>query len=116
MRSGFEDKIKRYLDKNKIPYEYETMKIKYIVEKEYIPDFILPNGIIVEAKGYFSSDDRRKMLNVIKNNPELDIRMLFQNKNNKISKKSKTTYAMWCEKHNIKYSEGFNIPKEWLKE
>ena len=53
------------------------MRIPYIVERNYNPDFILPNGIICEAKGYFKSADQRKH-KLIKNSPEKDIRFVFQ--------------------------------------
>ena len=33
----------------------------------------------------------------------------------KIYKGSKTTYAMWCEKHDILWSSYQNIPESWLK-
>ena len=38
------------------------------------------------------------MLAVKKQHPELDIRMVFKAPFNKISKRSKTTYAQWCPK------------------
>ena len=34
----------------------------------------------------------------------LDIRMVFQSPYNKINKNSKTTYAKWCEKHDIPWT------------
>ena len=46
--------------------------------------------------------------------PELDIRFVFMNANNKIYKGSKTTYAMWANKHGFEWAEK-NIPEEWLK-
>ena len=55
------------------------------------------------------------MLAVKECNPDLDIRMIFQRPFNKIYKGSKTTYAMWCEKHDILWSSYQNIPESWLK-
>ena len=46
----------------------------------------------MEAKGFFKPSDRRKMLAVKEQNPELDIRFIFQ-RNNTLSKNSKTTYG-----------------------
>ena len=43
------------------------------------------------------------------------LRFVFSNSKTRISKKSKTTYAMWCEKHGFKYADGF-IRKGWIKE
>ena len=81
----------------------------------YLPDFVLPNGIIVEAKGYFDSRSRAKMIAVKKHNPNLDIRFVFMNSRNKLRKGSKTTYAEWCEKYGFKYAES-TIPLKWFKE
>ena len=77
-------------------------------------DFILPNGIIIESKGRFVPDDRKKHLKVREQNPKLDIRFVFSNSRNKIRKGSKTTYAMWCEKNNFLYADK-RIPDEWIK-
>jgi hypothetical protein len=50
----------------------------------------------------------------VKDNPDIDLRMVFQAPFNKISKKSKTTYAQWCEKHGIKWASAHAIPIDWL--
>lgn len=94
------------------------MKIKYIKPAKgatYTPDFILPNGIIIEAKGRFITADRQKQLLIKDQFPDLDIRFVFSNPNNKIGKKSSTTYAMWCDKNGFKYAQEL-IPIDWLKE
>jgi len=80
-----------------------------------LPDFKLPNGIIVETKGRFVLADRKKHKLIKEQHPELDIRFVFSNSNTKISKKSKTTYGAWCEKLGILYADK-TIPEEWLKE
>lgn len=113
-RSGLERKVADLMTSLDIPFEYETTKVPYVIEHNYIPDFILPNGIMLECKGLWEPEDRRKMLAVMKQNPELDIRMVFQAPYNKISKKSKTTYAQWCSKHGILWSSYREIPKDWL--
>src|SRR5262245_32469372 len=54
-RSAFETRIADRLDEAGIDYGYETVKIPYAVparQSYYMPDFILPNGIYVEAKGW----------------------------------------------------------------
>ena len=81
----------------------------------YTPDFILDNGIIIEAKGLFESDDRKKHLLIKATYPQLDIRFVFQNPKNKLYKGSKTTYADWCDKNGYKYSTKL-IPSAWFKE
>lgn len=117
-RSGLEERIAEQLDQLGVSYTYEKVKLKYIrpaSEHIYTPDFVLANGIIVETKGRFLLADRMKHLMVKKHNPELDIRFVFSNSNARISKASKTTYAMWCRKHGYKFADK-TIPEEWLNE
>ena len=113
-RSELEEQVSDLLCELKIDYEYEPTRIQYQIMHNYTPDYLLPNGIYLETKGYFDSDSRRKMKAVKQQNPELDIRMVFQAPFNTISKKSKTTYAKWCEKLEIPWTSWHNIPIEWL--
>ncbi len=115
-RSGLEDRISEQLTDLSVPFKYEQFKIKYEVHeiRTYTPDFELPNGIIIESKGRFVAADRKKHLLVQKQYPSLDIRFVFSNSRAKISKGSKTTYAMWCEKNGFQYADKL-IPKEWLE-
>ena len=113
-RSGLEEQVADLLVELDIKYEYEPTRIAYEIAHNYSPDFLLPNGVYLETKGYWDSADRRKIKNVIEQNPDLDIRMVFQDPYKKISKKSRTTYSMWCDKHNIKWSSYSNIPLDWL--
>lgn len=118
LRSGYERKIRKCLEQKEVDYTYESMVIEYTVPEskhKYVPDFILPNGVIVEGKGYWDAASRQKMARVIEQHPELDIRILFQ-RNNAINKKSKTHYSDWCSKRRIKFAispQGL-IPEEWL--
>jgi hypothetical protein len=117
-RSGLEDKISDQLKEAGVVFEYETFKIKYTVPETlhtYTPDFILPNGIIIESKGRFVVADRKKHLYVQKQHPDLDIRFVFSNSKAKISKGSKTTYADWCNKNGFLFADKL-IPEEWINE
>jgi hypothetical protein len=117
-RSGFEHKVSDQLKENKIKFEYETTIIPYIkpeTKHTYTIDFTLPNGILVETKGRWVLEDRKKHLLIKKQHPELDIRMVFQSSKTKIRKGSKTTYAMFCDKHDIPWAEKI-IPESWLLE
>ena len=97
-------------------FQYESMKIKYQKKPStYTPDIVLPNGIIVEIKGYFDAEDRAKHLLIQEQQPELDIRFVFQVAKKKIHKASPTTYADWATKHGFKYAEKL-IPTEWINE
>lgn len=113
-RSGLEERVADLLTNLGVKYEYESTKVPYILQCNYTPDFLLPNGIYLETKGHFTEEDRRKMLAVKKANPELDIRMVFQSPHQKIRKGSRTSYAQWCEKHGFKWASFTSIPVEWL--
>ena len=90
-RSGYEKDVCSRLDDLGVRFEYETKNLYYEVseQRKYTPDVILPNGIILELKGRFTANDRKKMLLVIKQHPDLDIRMVFQRHTNKLFKGSK---------------------------
>lgn len=113
-RSGLEEKVADLLVELGVDYEYESTKIPYVIQYTYTPDFILPNGVYLECKGFWEPEDRRKIKAVKTLHPDLDLRMVFQAPFNKISKKSKTTYAQWCDKHDILWTSFHNIPLEWL--
>lgn len=116
-RSGLERRTAAWLRRRKLSFEYETLKLKYLVSetRTYTPDFILSNGIIIETKGRFLPSDRKKHLLIQKQHPALDIRFVFSNPNAKIRKGSKTSYADWCDKHGFLYAKE-TIPLEWTKE
>ena len=113
-KSGLEEQVAKLLEGLGVTYEYESCKVPYTIQHHYHPDFILPNHVHLETKGYWSAPDRRKIAAVKRDNPELDLRMVFQSPYNKIHKSSKTTYAKWCEKHDIPWTSWQEIPLEWL--
>lgn len=116
-RSGLEDRVAKELTNQGIPFTYEEEKIHYVKparNAKYTPDFKI-GSLYIETKGRFMVADRQKHLLIKEQHPDLDIRFVFSNPNQKISKTSKTTYAMWCEKHGFLYSKE-SIPHSWLKE
>ena len=119
-RSGSEQRLYDFLKKNKVKHRYEPHKIKYHVSliRSYLPDFLLPNSIVLEVKGRFTTADRQKHLYIRQNHPLLDIRFVFDNPKSKLYKGSKTTYAEWCEKHNFIFcsAKDKDILLEWCKE
>jgi hypothetical protein len=117
-RSGLEIQVAKQLEQAGIDVDYENLRIQFVQPSKvrtYTPDFVLPNGIIIETKGRFTSADRQKHLFVQQQYPELDIRFVFANPNQRLNKTSKTTYAKWCEKNGFKYAAKL-IPESWLKE
>ena len=121
---GFRSKLEMILNQQlvnsgvKFSYEGALNVIKYVkpeTRHRYLADFLLENGIIIEAKGMFTSDDRKKHLYIKEQYPQLDIRFVFMNAKNKLSKRSKTTYGMWCDKNKFLYADRC-IPQEWIEE
>tara|TARA_S200002703_G_scaffold121367_2_gene107221 strand:+ start:118 stop:504 length:387 start_codon:yes stop_codon:yes gene_type:complete len=116
-RSGFEERIAKELKEAGVKYEYETKKIQYEIRelRKYTPDFILPNGIIVETKGRFVASDRKKHRLIKEQHPELDIRFVFYNATTKLYKGAKSTYADWCTKNGFMWANK-TVPDEWIQE
>lgn len=127
-RSKFETNVGLDLHKRLVKFEYEAKQYEYkckpynatcsncgskeVWEKrKYTPDFFLPNGIIIEAKGRWIAKERKILLAIKEDYPELDIRMLFQY-NNWLTKKHTQRYGDWCDKRDIKWSVGY-VPEEW---
>lgn len=129
-RSGLEEKTAKYLDERDVTYEYETVKIPYIIpatNNKYTPDFIITTKsgktLYIETKGIWDSKDRMKHLLIRQQCPDLDIRFVFTRCKSKISKASKTTYADICEGKGRGKFKGVTwlyadttIPEEWLHE
>ena len=116
-RSGLEVEAAAFLSDRQVEVKYELLKIEWedLRYRTYTPDFELDNGIIVETKGLFDNDDRRKHLAIKKQHPELDIRFVFSNANSKLYKGSKTRYFEWCDKNGFLWSHRV-IHEVWLTE
>jgi hypothetical protein len=139
LRSKLEERVKEQLDARKITYKYEPGTYTYISpvrsgvcascggnkvgkRRRYLPDFVVPDwtdgvitgGIIIEVKGYLTSSERTKLLDIARANPEVDLRLLFGS-DNKLSKTSNTRYSDWAREHGFP-SAIRTIPDEWFKE
>lgn len=108
--------LKSFKRKLKLDLAYESETIPYVLEKTYVPDFIITRKdgtkLYIESKGYFRPEDRSKLLAIKRQNPDLDLRIIFQ-RNDKI-KRSKSRYSDWAVRHSFDYHIGFEVPKEWL--
>lgn len=128
-RSKFEMEIAKQLHACGMKFKYEQYSYQFgvripncvcatcggkVVERIrwYTPDFFLSNGVVIEAKGRFTGDDRKKLLAVRAEHPNLDVRLIFQ-RDNTLSKGSKTRYSEWCRKNDFMYSIK-EVPEEWL--
>ena len=118
-RSGLEARIADDLKGKGVRFDYEKLKVSYTVparDAKYTPDFLLlANGIIIEAKGIFDAEDRKKHLLIKQQHPDLDIRLVFSRANAPIYKGSPTTHAKWAEHHGFKWAEKL-VPQAWIDE
>ena len=117
-RSGLEDRNAKVLDELGVDVLYEQHTLEYIQPgkvRKYTPDFILPNGIVIETKGRFITADRQKHKMIREAHPDLDLRFVFSNPHQTISKQSRTTYAMWCAHLGFKWAHS-EIPETWIRE
>lgn len=96
--------------------EYEPIALPYPCgERKYKPDLVLPNGIAIEIKGWFTPADRAKTERVLKQYPGLELRFVLQRPETTLDGRSKTTNAMWLDARNIKWAKGA-IPASWYTE
>lgn len=95
--------------------EYEPFFLRYTERnpKRYTPDVVLPNGVVIEIKGWFPPADRSKMLNVKASYPALDIRMVLASPEQTLSKSSKTTQAQWCVSNGFPWAHNC-VPLSWI--
>lgn len=103
-RSGFEGMVGKTLEGTGA--EHEPMRIPYTIPERlatYLPDFILPDGTIIEAKGRFVAADRKKHILLRDQHPNRRIIIVFMNPMVRLSKVSRTTYGDWCDKHDIEW-------------
>lgn len=114
-RSGFEEAVYNTARRSRKKLEHEPHFLPYQMKGSYLPDFILPNGIYIEVKGYLDAAACKKMKAVKASNPHLDIRFVFQNANGKRNKRAKLRNWEWAEKHGFPWAEG-SIPLDWWKE
>ena len=118
---GFEKAVGEDLTRRRIPYKYQPKApISYVIEHEYTPDFRV-GDMLIETKGFFLTDDRRKHVALKKAYPNLDIRFVFQNPSTPVEGASKRkcgtklTNGEWATKNGFKFAKG-TIPNEWLEE
>lgn len=120
-RSGLEEKTAKQIKESGLEVLFETERVAYQWPPRastYTPDFKLPckgGFFYLESKGRFTVQDRSKHLLIKEQCPDIEIRFVFSNANAKLYKGSKTTYAMWCDKHGFIWANKV-IPEEWLEE
>ena len=141
-RSMFEARIASTLKERGVKYDYETERYAWyaksrngilcpncgelsgMVKRYYTPDFFIRGtGVIIEAKGRLTTQDRTKLTAIKQQYPELDLRLLFQDdgflttSRNRVDKK-RIRNSEWAESNGYPFAicgrGGKNIPQEWL--
>lgn len=93
---------------------YEVDRIEFTTTTHYLPDWKLRKNFYIETKGYFSSSNRSRLLDFKRQHPEITVCLVFQNAQNKLYAKSKTTYAQWCDKHDFPWADiDDGLPIHW---
>ena len=100
-RSGSELYISEVLKTNNISAEYETKCLPFNMSCKYTPDFVLPNGVYIEVKGFLSSDRQRYYEQLKKNYPALDLRFVFERDMN-LSISSTSTLKDWATRNGFR--------------
>lgn len=119
-RSTFEADVAEAMDEAGIPWTYEESRFPYETPHVYTPDFSLPGKVYVECKGYFPAIDRKKLLAVKRANPDLDIRILFQDASRTLLPRNRAptsrTYGQWATANGFIWAEGRVPPRSWVRE
>lgn len=129
-RSKFEETIARQLTACGVKWTYESEKLNFTsavrggscrkcggtnVEKrrKYTPDFVITTKgkkVYLETKGRLTSQDRTKMIDVLRCNPKITLVMVFMRDNNV---RPGLKYSDWCKKNGINYCIK-EVESKWL--
>lgn len=93
-RSNLELRVAKILKGAGLPFSFEPGTVPYILECTYLKDFEVC-GWVVETKGYWDANDRRKQREVRRQNPHLKIVMCFSDPSLKATPQK--TYAEFCD-------------------
>lgn len=113
-RSGLEDAFRDLCDEEGLKVGYEDSVLSYVSpaqKRRYTPDWTVAEGYYIETKGRFTAADRKKAIAVKEAHPTVRILYVFQ-RNNTLTRGSKTTYGAWCDKNGIEWCV-FKDTKKW---
>ncbi len=96
-------------------YEPYNFRFPIKIVSRYTPDVVLPNGIVIEVKGWWTGASRKKLEAFKRSYPDLELRMVLATPRAYITTDHKTTQAEWCNKRGIPWAEK-EIPASWLLE
>lgn len=134
MRSNYEERVGVSITTHGVQFEYEPWLCAYYSSvrgstcadcggnqilklRWYTPDFVLPNGLIIEAKGKLTGANRTKILDILDTSEYItrdNFRLLFM-EDNKYGSAGRR-YSDWAEQYGIVYhvSRIGEVPESWL--
>ncbi len=115
-KSGLEEDNANLLRSLGIDPRYEEFSLEYQVPAttcRYTPDFRLPNGVVIETKGYFDAEDRKRHLLVRKSHPGLDIRFVFTKASQFCQTADRKAYSQWLQSTHKRKTGNIDLFNEW---
>jgi predicted nuclease of restriction endonuclease-like RecB superfamily len=109
-KSGLERDFAELLVKHGVSAEYEATRFEFIRVGHYTPDWKVSDSLYIETKGYFSPRNRGDLLSFREQHPNVEIFLVFSAPNNRLTSKSKTTYAEWADRHGFRWSSIRQFP------
>lgn len=104
-RSSWEANVARVLQKLGISYEYERETFELDDELFYVPDFFLEGGKIVEVKGFWDDESRKKVAALEKQHPEYTVFPLDSDMYESLRLKYADQVSEWEENSPVRRSE-----------
>ena len=95
-RSSWEANVFRILNLKQIPFEYER-ELYSFSDFAYLPDFFLPGNVILEVKGFWDSESRKKISGLQKFHPEFTILPVDSDMYDTLQKKYSPMIPEWEE-------------------
>ena len=102
-KSGLESRFQAAATAKGWELPYEANKIKYTIpaaNHTYTPEFTVTSNVYVETKGLWTGADRKKALLIKEQHPHIKILYVLY-RDQRLSKKSDTTYLEWAKKHGL---------------
>jgi hypothetical protein len=113
-KSGLELTFAEQATSKGLPFEYEPTRFPYRRPSHYVPDWRIAEGVYIETKGYLAPFQRQGLLAFKQEYPQVRILLLFGNSQNRLNKKSKTTYGEWATKSGFEWADiREGLPTHW---
>lgn len=102
-RSGLEKKFAETLPRKFM--DYEPFDVPYVTYRNYKPDFVYKNSVLIECKGFFREGDTQKYKAIRDTMAEEYVELIFvlSDPHKKVRKGAKLTMGQWCTKEGFKH-------------